>query len=109
MDVGPQARLGLDVAAIVDSVSGVRRTSQGGPVEMAMQYRGGKVDGVTLGDGHLRINIVAEQLPLKPLTNEIRTRVERLVAERGESLSVDVRVVDLDPDASFPYRRTGTI
>ncbi len=95
--VGTRAQLAGAVAAAVDAVTGVRR-SGGSGVEVATQYRGGRVLGVALGDSTVAVHVVAERLPLPALIAQVRTSARAALRAAGDPRPVSVSVDDLDVD-----------
>jgi hypothetical protein len=93
--VSVRGRLAWTVAAAVDQVSGVRRS--GGPgVEVATQYRGGRVLGVGLGETDITVHVVAERLPLEPLIRAVRDATLNALRAASDGRGVTVIVDDLD-------------
>jgi hypothetical protein len=100
-DPGPRGRLALAVAKAVDSVPGVRR-SPGPGVEVATQYREGKVTGIGLGDT-VQVHVVVEVLPLEAVTDQVHRAARHALDAAGDSRAVAVTVDDIDV-ATFPRR-----
>jgi hypothetical protein len=96
-DPGPRGRLALAIAVAVDSVSGVRR-SPGPGVEVATQYRGGKVTGIGLGDT-VQVHIIVEVLPLEAVTDEGHWAARYALDAVGDPRPVAVTVDDIDVTA----------
>jgi hypothetical protein len=82
------------VAAAVDAVPGVRRTAGLG-VPVAVQYPGGSVAGVALGNA-VEVHVVALSLPLDGLIAAVRSAVRSVLDEAGDVRPVVVAVDDLE-------------
>ncbi len=96
-DPGSRGRLALVVAAAVDEVGGARRAAGSG-VEVATQYRGGRVVGVRLSPDRVTVNVVASDLRVKDLADAVHDAVCRALKSAGEQRWVDVVVADVDLD-----------
>jgi hypothetical protein len=83
------------LALAVDAVAGVRR-SAGSGVEVATQYRGGRIVGVELADREVTVQVVAERLPLGPLADNVRAAARAVLHAAGDDRPVRVVVDDLD-------------
>lgn len=94
-DPGPRGRLALTVAAAVDTVDGARRSGDGG-VEVATQYRGGRVVGVRLGDAQIEVHVVAEHPDVAVVAGKIQVAARRALDLVGDRRKVMVFVDDLD-------------
>ncbi len=92
---GPRGSLARSLAGAVDAVQGVRR-SGGSGVEVATQYRGGRIIGVRLADHEVTVQVVAECLPLGPLTEKVHAAARTVLRAAGDDRSVRVIVDDLD-------------
>ena len=95
VDPGSRGRLALAVAAAVDSVVGVRRTSGPG-VEVATQYPGGRVVGVRLGADEVAVHIIAARFPLEIVADAVHAAVGAALAGFGDRRAVAVIIDDLD-------------
>ena len=93
-----RATLAQAVAAGVLAVPGVARLSGGRGVEAATLYPGGKVVGVVADEQAVRVHVVAGQLPLAPLVQEVRAAVAIVLAGLGAARVVDLVVEDLELD-----------
>jgi hypothetical protein len=96
-----RAQLAAAVAEAVTRVPGVARLSPGSGLEVAVQYRGGKVVGIELTDRRLAIHVVIDRLPLVPVAEAIRRQVDEVLAgwADGETTpTVDVVIEDVDLD-----------
>jgi hypothetical protein len=88
------------------AVPGVARLSPGngvlGPgtgVEVSTQFAGGKVLGVRLGGERAEVHIVADRVPLPPITDQVAAAVGAVLAAAGEPKPVTVVVDDLEAAA----------
>lgn len=93
-----RAGLALAIAAAVDEVPAVRRTSRGaaGSVPVETLHRGGQVEGVRITASRASIRLVARALPLGPAVEAVRARVAAALGA-GDARPIDVEVVDLEP------------
>jgi hypothetical protein len=87
-------------------VPGVARLSPGHGVEVSTQYAGGKVLGVRLGGDRAEVHIVADQVPLPPITDQVAAAVAGVLAAAGEAKPVTVVVADIELAAAD--RRAGS-
>jgi hypothetical protein len=78
------------------SVPGVARLSPGPGVEVSTQYAGGKVLGVRLGEERAEVHIVADRMPLPPVTDQVAAAVAGVLAAAGEPKPVTVVVADIE-------------
>jgi hypothetical protein len=106
----PRAQLASAVAEAVVRVPGVERLSRGSGQEAAVQYAGGKVLGVQIGDRHIAVHVLLDRLPLPPVVATVRSRIDDVLAGRsdaGAGWTVDVVVegVELDHLPRRPKRR----
>ncbi len=76
-------------------VPGVARLSPGAPVEVSTQYAGGKVVGLRLGEERAEVHIVADRVPLPPITDQVAAAVAMVLAAAGEPKPVTVVVDDI--------------
>ena len=93
--VGGRGHLALAVAAAIDDLPGVRRSSGQG-VEVSTQYPGGRVIGVRLTDREVAVHVTAEQLPLEPVVEAVRSAAVSALREASDLRDVAVYVDDLD-------------
>ena len=90
-----RAQLARSLAMAVDAVAGVRR-SFGSGVEVATQYRGGRIAGVRLTEREVTVQVVAERLPLGPLADTVGAAARAVLQSVGDDRPVRVVVDDLD-------------
>lgn len=81
------------------AVPGVARLSPGTGVEVSTQYAGGKVIGVRLSGEEAEVQIVADRLPLPPITDQVAAAVATVLAAAGQPKPVTVVVADIDAAA----------
>jgi hypothetical protein len=81
------------------AVPGVARLSRGHGVEVSTQYAGGKVLGVRLGGERAEVHIVADRVPLPPITDQVAAAVGGVLAAAGEPKPVTVVVADIEAAA----------
>ncbi len=91
----PRERTAQLVADAVDSVPGVRR-SVGPGVEVATQYRGGKVTGVALGPAEITVCLVALDPHVRRLADAVHAAVRGVLDATGDGRRLDVVVADVD-------------
>jgi hypothetical protein len=87
------ARAAADAAL---AVPGVARLDSRDSVEVSTQYPGGKVVGLRLSEEHAEVHIVADRVPLPPVTEQVAAAVGGVLAAAGEPKPVTVVVVDVD-------------
>jgi hypothetical protein len=95
-NLGPRGRVALAVAQAVDSVAGVRR-SPGPGVEVATQYRGGKVLGISLGET-VQVHVVVSALPIEAVADQVHWAARYALDAAGDRRPVAVVIDDLDVD-----------
>ena len=98
--------LALAAADAALGVPGVARLSPGSGVEVSTQYAGGKVLGIRLGGERAEVHIVADRVPLPPITDQVGAAVGAVLAAAGESKPVTVVVADVEVAAV--NRRSGS-
>jgi hypothetical protein len=105
----PRAQLAVTVAEAVVRVPGVERLSPGSGQEAAVHYAGGKVIGVQTTDQHIAVHVLLNRLPLLPIVEMIRSRIDDVLARRsdgGAARTIDVVVEGVELD-QLPRRREG--
>ncbi len=95
---GVRGQLAWRVAAAVDATGGVRR-SGGAGVEVATQYRGGRVQGVRIGDGEIIVHVTAEQLDVRRVGDDVRAAVGQVLTGADADRRIVVCVDDIDLDS----------
>lgn len=83
------------VATAVDGVNGARRTVGAG-IEVATQYRGGRVVGVRLGDHRIETHIVVEGPDVIGVVDNVHASVRQALDSLGDRRAVAVVVDDVD-------------
>ncbi len=81
-------------------VPGVARLSPGTGVEVSTQYAGGKVVGVRLTGTEAEVQIVADRVPLPPITDQVAAAVGAVLAAAGDPRHVTVVVADIEAAAA---------
>ena len=94
------------VADAVEAVPGVAGLHPGFAVEVATQFSGGKVVGVSLSGEAVDVYITADRFPFKDVAGEAATAAARVLAASGDHRPVNVVVADVT-DAGL-NRRSGT-
>ena len=93
-----RGRLARALRDAVTAVDGVSRLVAGGPVEVAAQYPGGKVEGVTFSGDEPQVHIAVSRLPVEPVARRALLAAREVMARAGDDRSVQVVVADIDVD-----------
>lgn len=91
--MGRRARLAAAIAEAVATVPGAALTDR---AAVSTQYPGGTVPGVALSDELVRVQIVAETLPLPPLIDAVSRAAAAVLTDAGDPRPLHVHVADLD-------------
>jgi hypothetical protein len=94
-DPGSRGRLAQLVATAVDDVAGVRRSSGTG-VEVATQFRGGRVLGFRVAPERVTVSIVAKDVRVRDAADRVHDSVSRALLVAGQRRRVTVIVEDID-------------
>ena len=90
------------VANAVTLVPGVACLSPGSAVEAAVHYPGGKVIGVALNDGQVTVHVILDRLPIPPIVEAVRARIEDVLGSARPRVDIFVDGAEVDP---LPRRR----
>jgi hypothetical protein len=93
VDRGALARA---VASAAASTPGVARLVGGPRVEVATHYPGGKVLGIGFTPSTVSVHLVADRMPLPPVTAAVVRAVVGVLCTAGDLRSVEVVVEDVD-------------
>ena len=97
--VGPRRQLAAAIADAIATVPGAVLTDRSG---VATQFPGGTVRGVRLTDESVKVQIVAETLPLPALIEAVNRAAGTVLAEAGDSRPLHVHIADLDLSGQLP-------
>jgi hypothetical protein len=91
-----RGELAREVSEAVAGVPGVSRLVSAGPVELATQFAGGSVPGVSLLGDRPEVHVAVSRLPVEPVADAAVRAAVAVLREHGDERPVRVVVVDVD-------------
>lgn len=91
-----RGRLAHALREAVTRVDGVSRLVGDGPVEVAAQYPGGKVEGVSVSGDEPQVHIAVSTLPVEPVAARALSAARGVMTAAGDDRPVQIVVADID-------------